>query len=75
MQRTVLFLLTALIFSSSSYGGLSVGLPGAVKKQVAKLEAKVLSSVKTKNTPASVSAQAGNGAAELSWCGLESEIR
>jgi fibronectin type 3 domain-containing protein len=67
MERTVLFLLAVLNFSSISYGGLSAGLPGAVKKQVAKLDAKVLSSVKTRNTPASVSAQAGNGAAELTW--------
>ena len=42
-------------------------MPGAVKKQVAKLNDKVLSAARTKSMPASFSGQAGNGAAEITW--------
>ncbi|MCX5786419.1 MAG: SBBP repeat-containing protein [Elusimicrobia bacterium] len=70
MRKTVLFLLITFNFSFSSYAGLSAGLPGAVKKQVAKLDEKVLSAAKTKNTPASFSGQAGNGAAEITWASV-----
>ena len=70
MKKINIFLLAVLTLSSASYAGLSVGLPGAVKKQVSKLDDKVLASRKAVTMPAALSAQAGNGAAEISWAAV-----
>ena len=70
MLRTTLFLLLTLNAAAVSFAGFSVGLPGAVKKQVAKLDDKVLASRKAATMPAALSAQAGNGAAEISWAAV-----
>ena len=67
MRKTTLFLLVSFSFIFASYAGLSIGLPGAVKKQVSKLDDKVLTATKVKNTPAALSALAGNGAVEITW--------
>ena len=67
MKKITLFLLMALGCLSAAYAGLSTGLPGAVRKQVAKLDQKVLAAAKAKGTPALSSVQTGNGAVEITW--------
>ncbi len=67
MRNTTLFLAIIFSFSSVSYAGLSIGLPGAIKKQVRRLDKKVLSALKRNGAPTSLSAQAGNAAAEITW--------
>ncbi len=67
MKKIYLFLLVVLTSFPASYAGLSVGLPGAVKKQVSRLDDKVLASRKAATMPGALSAQAGNGAAEITW--------
>ena len=67
MRKTTLSLVMIFSLTPASYAGLSIGLPGAVKKQVEKMDKKVLAAAKAKNTPAFLSAQAGNGAVEITW--------
>lgn len=67
MKKTAVMLALLLGTSLAAYAGLSLGLPGAVKKQVAKLDAKILADTKAANMPAGLAARAGNGAVEISW--------
>lgn len=69
MKKAILFLLILPGAVMFAHGGLSVGLPGAVKKQVSKLDEKVLADTKEQNKPAAA-ALAGNGAAEVSWASV-----
>ncbi len=70
MKSIILFLLIGLNCAGISYAGLSIGLTGAIKKQLVKLDEKVLSAAKIKNTPTSLAVQSGNGAAEITWASV-----
>lgn len=67
MKNNLLALTVVGAGVANAFAGISLGLPGAVQKQVDKLEVKVVTDARFKTTPAAVSARAGNGAVEIAW--------